>query len=101
MKAKKQEVKAWLKERMHKPVGETMKLIQRALQGHCNYYGVNGNLRGITNFWKYVKYTCYRILNKRHQKRSMKIDKFERIWKYYVKEPHLTKDIWNWKPKPV
>ena len=101
MKMKRQAVKAWLRTRLTKPVAETMQLIQRVLQGHFNYYGVSGNYKAIQKYWKYVKDTTYRMLNRRHQKRSMKYDVFERIWKYYVKEPHLTKDIWNWKAKLV
>ena len=101
LKAKKQTAKAWLRMRLTKPISETMEKIQMALAGHCNYYGVSGNFRKIQQFWKYVQYTCYRMLNRRHQKRSMKFDKFLRIWDYYVKEPHLTTDIWNWKPKLI
>jgi hypothetical protein len=41
------------------------------------------------------------MLNRRHQKRSMKYKVFNRIRNHYVKEPHLTKDIWNWTPKLV
>lgn len=101
LKAKKQDVKAWLRTRLTKPVAETMQYIQLALTGHCNYYGVSGNFRKILNFWKYVEYTCYRMLNRRHQKRSMTWEAFQRIWDFYIKEPHLTKDIWNWKPMLV
>lgn len=101
LKAKKQVVKAWLHDNMHQPVSETMKLIQLSLQGHSNYYGVSGNLVQLQKFWRYVQYTCYRTLNRRHQKRSMKWDTFRRIWDFYVKKPHLTKDIWNWKPMLV
>ena len=101
LKAKKQAVKKWLHENMHKPIADTMKRIQQALQGHFNYYGVSGNLAQIYKYWKYVKYAYFRVLNKRHQKRSMRYDSYLRIWKYYVTEPHLTKDIWNWKPKSV
>jgi group II intron reverse transcriptase/maturase len=101
LKTKKQEVKMWLRERLTKPVAETMRLIQLALAGHCNYYGVSGNFHMIQNFWKYVRYSCYRMLNRRSQKRSMWYTDFARIWNYYVKEPHLTKDIWNWTPKLV
>ena len=99
LKAKRQTAKAWLKEHMHRPVAETMKTIATVIRGHCNYYGVNGNFHAIQSFWKYLKYTAYRVLNRRHQKRSMKYDKFLRIWNYYVKEPHLTTDIWGWQPK--
>lgn len=91
MKAKKQAVKKWLHGNMHKPIGNTMKQIQRAMQGHFNYYGVSGNFKQICKFWKYVKYSCYKVLNKRHQKRSMKYPDYLRIWKFYVTESHLTK----------
>jgi group II intron reverse transcriptase/maturase len=101
LKAKRQAVKAWLHDNMHKPISNTMKRIQLSLQGHFNYYGVNGNLTQLYKFWKYVKYEYYRVLNKRHQKRSMKYNDYLRIWKFYIKEPHLTKNIWDWQPKLV
>ena len=101
LKAKRQAAKAWLHTRLTKPVSKTMELLAAIIRGHCNYYGVNGNFHAIQSFWKYLKYSTYRMLNRRHQKRSMKYDKFLRIWNYYVKEPHLTTDIWNWQPKAV
>lgn len=101
LKAKRQAVKAWLQDNMHKPISATMERIQLSLQGHFNYYGVSGNLVQIYKFWKYVRYEYYKVLNKRHQKRSMKYLTYLRIWNHYIKEPHLTKDIWNWQPKLV
>lgn len=95
LKVKKQTVKAWLKTRLTKPVSETMELVKLSLTGHYNYYGVSGNYHMIQNFWKYVKYSCFRMLNRRHQKKCMSYDKFLRIWNYYVREPHLSIDIWN------
>jgi hypothetical protein len=85
-----------MKGRKTKPVGETLKLI--ALKGHSNYYGVNGNMRKIVDFWWYVKYLCYRMLNRRDQKGRVRRDKFQRIWDFYVKPPCLPVDIWNRKP---
>ena len=99
LKAKRQAVK--LRDNMHKPISATMERIQLSLQGHFNYYGVSGNLVQIYKFWKYVKYEYYKVLNKRHQKRSMKYLTYLRIWNYYIKEPHLTKNIWNWQTKLV
>ena len=101
LKAKKQAVKAWLRTRLTMPVAGTMELINLSLAGHYNYYGVNGNFHAIQTFWKYVKYATYRMLNRRDQKGKFRYDKFLRVWNYYVKEPHLTTDIWNWKPKLV
>lgn len=101
LKMKKQTVKAWLVTRLTKPVADTMRLINLSLAGHYNYYGVSGNFHAIQGFWKYVKYATYRMLNRRDQKGRFRYEKFLRVWKYYVKEPHLTTDIWNWKPMLV
>jgi group II intron reverse transcriptase/maturase len=95
LQAKKQAVKAWLKTRLTKPVSETMELINKALAGHGNYYGVNGNFPKLQEFWKYVYSACYKMLNRRHQKKSMSWETFNRIWNYYVKRPHLTTQIWD------
>ena len=99
LKAKRQAAKAWLRTRLTKPVAETMKLLAAVIRGHCNYYGVNGNFHAIQSFWKYLKYSTYRMLNRRDQKGKLRYPKFLRIWNYYISEPHLTMDIWNWKPK--
>jgi group II intron reverse transcriptase/maturase len=101
LKAKKQVVKAWLRTRLTRPVAETMKRINISLTGHYNYYGVNGNICMLENFYQYVRYISFRMLNRRHQKKSMKHEKFDRIWEYYVKEPHLTTNIWSKKPMLV
>ena len=99
LKAKRQAAKEWLHTRLTRPVSQTMELLAAVIRGHCNYYGVNGNFHAIQCFWKYLKYSTYRMLNRRDQKGKLKYPKFLRIWNYYVKEPHLTTDIWNWQPK--
>jgi group II intron reverse transcriptase/maturase len=99
LKAKRQAAKAWLHTRLTKPVSETMKQIAAVIRGHCNYYGVSGNFHAIQSFWKYLKYSAYRMLNRRDQKGKLKYPKFLRIWNFYIPEPHLTTDIWNWQPK--
>ena len=96
LKAKKQAAKAWLQTRLTKPLSETMKIIAASLRGHCNYYGVNGNFHAIQNFWKYLKYSTYRMLNRRDQKGRFRYEKYLRVWNYYVAEPHLTTNIWDW-----
>jgi group II intron reverse transcriptase/maturase len=101
LKAKKQAAKAWLKTRLTKPLALTMKILAAVVRGHCNYYGVNGNFHAIQNFWKYLKYETYRMLNRRDQKGKFRYEKYLRVWNYYISEPHLTTDIWNWNPMTV
>lgn len=80
MKVKRNDFKLWMKENMHKPIIEIMETIKRKLTGHYNYYGINNNSISICNYYLYVKWTTYRILNRRHQKRSMSYKIFNRIW---------------------
>lgn len=101
LKAKKQAAKTWLKTRLTKPVADTMRTLAAVIRGHCNYYGVNGNFHAIQNFWKYLKYATYRMLNRRDQKGKFRYEKYLRVWNYYISEPHLTKDIWNWSQMTV
>jgi len=101
LKAKKQAAKQWLRRRLTEPVAETMRKIEISLKGHFNYYGVNGNFHMIQNYWKYVKHSCYRMLNRRDQKGKFRYDKFLRTWNHYVNKPRLTVDIWGWKPMSV
>jgi len=100
LKAKRAAAKTWLRTRLTKPTAETMKTLNKALQGHYNYYGINGNLIMIVKFTRYIRSACYRMFNRRDQKGRMKTDVFNRIWAYYIIPPRLKVDIWNgWKPK--
>lgn len=94
LKAKKQAVKEWLRERMHAPVGKTFETLNRKLQGHVNYYGINGNIKMLANFYSYVKDTFIRILRKRGQKKPIKWKDFQRMWNYYIKPPKIKVCIW-------
>jgi group II intron reverse transcriptase/maturase len=96
MKAKRQAVKAWLKDRLTKPIAETMMTLHRKVEGHYNYYGISGNFEAIRKFTWYVKYTTFRMFNRRDQKGKMKPKSFDRIWNYYMKPPRLKVDIWGW-----
>ncbi len=80
MKAKRQEFKKWMKENMHRPIYEIMETIKKKLIGHYNYYGINNNSKSICDYYVYVKWNTYRILNRRHQKKSMSYEIFNRIW---------------------
>lgn len=95
LKAKREAVKQWLNERMHKPLADTMKLLNLKLQGHCNYYAVNGNLKAVSAFYEYVKYRCLKVFRRRSQKDKFSWDKMERIWKYYITRPTIKVQIWS------
>jgi group II intron reverse transcriptase/maturase len=96
LKAKRVAVKEWLRTKLCSPVEATLKTLQRKLVGHLNYYGVNGNMRKIRRFWEFVQRACFRMLNRRSQKRSVKWDRFREIWKTYIPHgPYLPVEIWE------
>jgi hypothetical protein len=94
LKVKKQVVKTWLKEHMHSPVGPTLESLNRKLQGHVNYYGINGNSKMLMNFFMYVKESYIQVLRIRGQKHPIKWNDFIRMWNYYIKPPRIVVNIW-------
>ena len=94
LKLKMQTAKMWIKGRLTAPVAETMRLIGASLKGHYNYYGVDGNSNRIWRFYRYVKSTCYRMLNRRDQKGKFQYEDFLRVWNFYVGKPRMAVNIW-------
>lgn len=101
LKAKRQAAKIWLRTRLVRPVTETMQKVASIIRGHCNYYGVNGNLNLLYKFYEYMRMMTHKMLNRRSQRGKMTYDKFQRIWNYYVERPKITKNVWQWTPKTV
>ena len=97
MKAKRQEIKNWLRSRLTMPVDETMRLLNMKLRGHCQYYGVNGNLDALLGFYQYVYWRCLWMLRRRSQRGRRKLgqEKFAEIWLQYIARPKVTVSIWT------
>lgn len=94
LKAKRQEFKMWMKENMHRPIYEIIETIKKKLIGHYNYYGISNNSKSICNYYLYIKWTTYRMLNRRHQKKSMSYKIFNRIWAgFSMPIPHIRVNI--------
>lgn len=95
LKLKKQSAKKWLTERMHKPIWETLETLKLKLNGHINYYGVNGNFNSIQNFFSYIRNIFYRVLRRRGQKKPIKFNDFIRIWDAMgFRPPNVCVNIW-------
>lgn len=95
LKQKKENVRKWCKEVMHKDIFETLETLKLKLIGHFRYYGVSGNYKDILNFKKYVKITYYKILRKRGQKHQLPYRKYCIIWDVMkMPEPKIYANIW-------
>lgn len=94
LKAKKQAVKAWLRSKIVTPTKMVLTSLNRKLQGHYNYYGINGNMRGLKKFENFVCVCTFRMLRRRSQKRKITWERFTVIWHQYIQRPRITKQIW-------
>jgi group II intron reverse transcriptase/maturase len=68
MRAKLQEVKQQLRERMHDPVRQTGQWLKSIMQGYSNYYAVPGNLDSLGVFRDRLIGQWWRTLRRRSQK---------------------------------
>lgn len=95
LKAKRKELKSWLRSRLHSDVRETLRSLNRKLSGHCNYYGVSGNLRDVRKFYSYARRTTRRMLSRRSQKGFVTWETMDRIWRQYITPPTVRVNIWQ------
>lgn len=95
LKAKKQAMKEWLRERMHGNLLETIAALNRKLIGHYRYYGVNGNKRGIVKFYKYAVETLYQTITKRGQRAYLSWRRYMTLLKKHpLVLPQIYASVW-------
>lgn len=70
------EFTAWIQQNRHMPEQELVEAIRRKLRGHYQYYGVSDNFDGIKAYFREVLFLTRKWRNRRSQKRSFTIEKF-------------------------
>ena len=96
LKAKRQAVKAWLRENMHTPVAQLIGKLNQKLRGHYNYYGVTHNAKKMVDFYQYVKWQLLRTLKRRSQRDKTNWDKLNRIFALFpILTPKIRVNIWE------
>lgn len=84
MSAKLKEMNLWLKKvRNFLPVREWWKTLKSKLRGHFQYYGVSGNYRSISIFYRLTVKLVFKWINRRSQKKSYSLSKFIDYLKLY------------------
>lgn len=95
LKAKKQNVKEWLKSFMHGKPSDTIKMLNRKLVGHYAYYGISGNYQGLLNFYRFVKAALYKVLTRRSQRAYLSWFRYKLLLESHpIAEPRLYVNIW-------
>ena len=82
--AKCRDLNQWLKEnRNRNKTKEWWKTLSAKLRGHYQYYGVSGNYRAISSYYRLTLGLVRKWLNRRSQKRSMSWAKFYDYLSHY------------------
>lgn len=74
-------LKVWLQRARSTPLKKLAGKLRSKLTGHFNYYGVIGNSHMLSEFFNAARYTVYRVLNTRSQKKSYNWASFKAMWK--------------------
>jgi group II intron reverse transcriptase/maturase len=95
LKAKRVNVKKWLRQNMHIPIKELVKKLNIKLRGHYNYYGLSHNFKKMNGFCKYVERTLFKVLNRRGGKKKLNWEKFGKILQHNpLLAPMITVPLW-------
>jgi hypothetical protein len=77
----------WCRRHRHLSIQAQHAALCRRLQGHFNYFGVNGNSKSLQQLVEATKYAWYKWLRRRSQRSRL-------TWKRY-------KDLLRWWPLPL
>jgi RNA-directed DNA polymerase len=72
-----QRVYAWCRKNRHLPVRQQHEALRRRMQGHINYFGVNGNIPSLKRFVNQVTRGWFKWLNRRSQRARLTWERFE------------------------
>jgi group II intron reverse transcriptase/maturase len=82
-----QNVGRWCRANRHEPITVQHAKLSRKITGHYAYYGITGNGPWLRSFLYLVHRAWHRWLNRRHRKRTMNWQKFNRLLERYPLPP--------------
>jgi group II intron reverse transcriptase/maturase len=91
-----QAVYDWCRRHRHRPVKEQHAALCRRIQGHFNYFGVNGNIDRLVVLVERVKRAWFKWLNRRSQRSRLTWERFNNFLKDFpLPRPRVFVQIWG------
>lgn len=89
-------VHTWCRENRHLPVRQQHAALSRRVQGHLNYFGVNGNMASLDRFALQVRRSWFKWLNRRSQRARLTWDRFNDLLRDFpLPQPRIVVHIWS------
>lgn len=90
------QVEEFCKKNRHKPVKAQHARLRSRLQGHYNYFGVNGNYRSLWLLYHRARRSWHKWLRRRSQRTRMTWDRFMELLKTWtLPMPRIKVTIWS------
>lgn len=91
-----QRVYAWCRNNRHLPVHQQHEALKRRVQGHINYFGVNGNTVSLRRFVYQVTRSWFKWLNRRSHRARLNWARFEDLLgDFPLPQARIVVSIWN------
>lgn len=86
----------WCRSHRHRPIEEQRLALTRKLNGHYNYFGVNGNIEALGKLLHATKCAWQKWLNRRSQRARMTWERFKQLLaKHPLPKPEVRVLIWG------
>jgi group II intron reverse transcriptase/maturase len=88
-------IAGWCRRHRHLPVAVQHVALKRRIQGHINYFGVNGNHRELSIFVEEVERVWFKWLRRRSQRTRLTWDRYgELLARFPLPRPRIMVQIW-------
>ena len=89
-------VHEWCRRNRHLPIPVQHAALVRRIQGHYNYFGVNGNTRSLSLLRYHAERAWYKWLCRRSQRARLNWERFEDLLRDYpLPSPGISVQIWG------
>jgi len=86
--------KEWCKTNRNNRMRNIFNMVNSKLQGYYAYYGIQGNLNRLWQFYNTAVKTLYRWLNRRSQRTSFNWETFNEVINHFgLKRPRIVKSL--------
>ena len=85
----------WCRSHRHLPVKQQHAALVRRIEGHCNYFGVNGNSRSLERLLFHVRRAWHKWLSRRSQRAYLNWTRFNDLLRDFpLPRPTIRVQIW-------
>jgi RNA-directed DNA polymerase len=86
----------WCRSHRHWSIPEQHSALKRRIQGHFNYFGVNGNVRSLVLLNKRVESAWFKWLRRRSQRSRLTWERYHDLLQDYpLPKPRVIVDLWG------